>query len=100
MVVQTKLTMNNFEICKAMIMLDHEISYTNRFGNGQGKWCVLDQFVHFHGIDTLAVAGVEIQEPTGFGTWASNKYYPSFHHTDEKFAAWKRAVNWYKEQGD
>lgn len=89
--------MNNFEICKAMITLENYVTYQNRYGTQE--WTILDRFVHFNGIGSLAVSGVKIEKPKGFGTYASNPYYPAFHHTDEIFSAWKKALNWYQEQG-
>ena len=101
MVVQTIITMKNYnEIVKAMYVLNTTVSYSNKFGNGAGKWTSLDRFVHYNQIDHLAVKGVEIQEPIGFGTYASNPYYPSTHYNEGKIAAWKAALEKFQETND
>jgi hypothetical protein len=101
MVVQTIYTMKNYnEILKAMYVLNSTVSYTNKFGAGAGKWTSLDRFVHYNQIDHLAVKGVELQEPVGFGTYASNPYYPSTHYNESKIAAWKAALEKFQENND
>lgn len=101
MVVQNQSTMKNYnEIVKAMYVLNQTVSYTNKFGAGAGKWTSLDRFVHYNQIDHLAVKGVEIQEPVGFGTYASNNYYPATHYNEENIAAWKAAIENFVESND
>ena len=93
--------MKNYnEVAKAVNKLNSETSYTNRNGRNRGKWTVLSQFTHSKCIQHLAVEGVELQEPHGFGTWASNDHYPSWHYDEDVVTAWKNAMKLYKETED
>ena len=87
-------------IIKCLNHLNTETSYTNRQGRNRGKWSILSQFCHSKCISKLAAKSVELEEPHGFGTYASNDYYPSWHYDKDVVASWKKAMEIYKETED